>query len=108
MTYWGDTVPRITLELDSPTPLDPLHVKADTWRPLRGARVLAVIATSLVGGVVCGSVIGWFLRFIKCSGRAWLLGSSSMMLRSQLAVIANRAAIGWLRRAGSDLVVAEA
>jgi hypothetical protein len=24
--------------------------------------------------------IGWFLRSIKCSGRAWLLGSSSTML----------------------------
>jgi integral membrane sensor domain MASE1 len=73
-----------------------------------GPRVLAVIATSLVGGVVCGSLIGWFLRFIKCSGRAWLLGSSLMMLRSQPAAIANRAAVGWLRRAGSDLVGVEA
>jgi hypothetical protein len=69
---------------------------------LSGPRVLAVIATSLVGGVVCGSLIRWFLRVIKCSGRAWLLGSSSMMLRSRPAAIANRAAVGWLRRAGSD------
>src|SRR5215218_3146850 len=69
---------------------------------------VAVIATSLVGGVVCGSLIGWFLRSIKCSGRGWLLGSSSTMLRSQPAAIANKAAVGWLRRAGSDLVGAEA
>jgi hypothetical protein len=40
--------------------------------------------------------------------RAWLLGSSLTMLRSRPAVIANRAAVGWLRRAGSDLVGAEA
>src|SRR4030095_1366504 len=72
--------------------------------PLNGPRVLAVIATSLVGGVVCGSLIGWFLRSIKCSGRAWLLGSSLTMLRSQPAAIANRALVGWLRRAGCDLV----
>src|SRR5215210_6079621 len=71
-------------------------------------RVLAVIATSLVGGVACGSLIGWFLRSTKCSGRAWLPGSSSTMPRSQQAAIANKAAVGWLRRVASDLVGAEA
>jgi hypothetical protein len=76
--------------------------------PQADPRVLAVIATSLVGGVVCGSLIGWFLRSIKCFGRAWLLGSSLTMLRSQPAAIENRAAVGWLRLAGSDLVGAEA
>jgi hypothetical protein len=55
---------------------------------------------------VCGSVIGWFLRSIKCFGLAWLLGSSSTMPRSQPAAIANKAPVGWLRRAGSDLVEA--
>src|SRR4029450_6364393 len=77
-------------------------------RPVGRPRVLAVIATSLVGGVVCGSLIGWFLRSIRCSGRAWLLGSSLTMLRSRLAAIENKAAVGWLRRAGSGLVGAEA
>src|SRR5215203_5052583 len=70
--------------------------------------VLAVIATSLVGGVACGSLIGWFLRSTKCSGRAWLPGSSSTMPRSPPAAIANKAPAGWLRRAASDLVGAEA
>src|SRR5215213_11892745 len=34
--------------------------------------------------------------------------SSSTMPQSRLAVIASKAAVGWLRRAGSDLVGAEA
>ena len=52
--------------------------------------------------------IGWFLRSIKCSGRAWLLEGSLTMPRSQPAALANKAAVGWRRRAGSDLVGAEA
>jgi hypothetical protein len=35
-------------------------------------------------------------------------GELSTMLRSQPAAIANMAAVGWLRRAGCDLVGAEA
>src|SRR5215218_3021197 len=72
--------------------------------PVAGPRVLAVIATSLVGGVVCGSLIGWFLRSIKCSGRAWRLGSSSTMPQSRPVVIASKAPAGWLRWEVLDLV----
>jgi hypothetical protein len=75
--------------------------------PVKGPRVLAVIATFLVRRVLwCGSLIGWFLRSIRCSGLAWRLGSSSMMLRLRPAVIASKAPAGWLRWAGSDLVEA--
>jgi hypothetical protein len=71
-------------------------------------RVLAVIATSLVGGVVCGSLIGWFVRSIKCPGRGMAAGELINDARLQPAAIANKAAAGWLRRAASDLVGAEA
>jgi len=48
----------------------------------------------------CGSLIGWFLRSIRCSGLAWRLVSSSTMPRSRPAAIASKAAAGWLRRGG--------
>src|SRR5829696_7718912 len=73
----------------------------------RRSRVLAVIATSLVRRVLwCGSLIGWFLRSIRCSGLAWRLGSSSTMPRLRPAVIASKVAAGWLRWEESDLVEA--
>src|SRR5215212_7205761 len=75
--------------------------------PLTVPRVLAVIATSLVRRVLwCGSLIGWFLRSIRCSGRAWRLGSSSTMPRSLPVVIASKAPAGWLRWEVFDLVEA--
>src|SRR5215207_4293546 len=75
--------------------------------PQADPRVLAVIATSLVRRVLwCGSLVGWFLRSIRCSGLAWRLASSSMMPRLRPAVIASKAPAGWLRWEESDLVEA--
>ena len=73
--------------------------------PQANPRVLAVIATFLVRRVLwCGSLIGWFLRSIGCSGPAWRLACSSPMPRSRPAVMASKAAAGWLRWVESDLV----
>src|SRR5215208_5661876 len=79
----------------------------DCRSPYAGPRVLAVIATSLVPRVLwCGFLIGWFLRSIRCFGRAWRLGSSSTMPRSRPVVIASKGPVGWLRREVLDLVEA--
>jgi transposase, IS30 family len=68
--------------------------------PQADPRVLAVIATSLAGGVLWGSLTGWFLRSTKCSGRAWRLVSSSPTLRSRRVRIANKELDGWPRPVG--------